>query len=152
MTYTCDVGYTLQGSKSRTCQPNGQRIRRVPQCQHALTQQIALYTRLKWIDVYYISYIDILLKGCHSLTCQMEGHALIVISAYSSHQLQWSWYSHKRPTHSLQYNLQLWRIWCMTYIGYINMAWPYSNMALCHMSIHATLEGYQSMCDCVVGR
>ena len=30
--YTCDVGYTLQGSNSRTCQSNGQWSGSVPQC------------------------------------------------------------------------------------------------------------------------
>ena len=30
--YTCDVGYTLQGSTSRTCQSNGQWSGSVPQC------------------------------------------------------------------------------------------------------------------------
>ena len=32
VTYTCDVGYTLQGSNSRTCQSNGEWSGRVPQC------------------------------------------------------------------------------------------------------------------------
>ena len=32
VTYTCDVGYTLQGSNSRTCQPDGQWSGSVPQC------------------------------------------------------------------------------------------------------------------------
>ena len=32
VTYTCDVGYTRQGSNSRTCQSNGQWSRSVPQC------------------------------------------------------------------------------------------------------------------------
>ena len=32
VTYTCDVGYTLQGSNSRTCQSNGQWNGSVPQC------------------------------------------------------------------------------------------------------------------------
>ena len=32
VTYTCDVGYTLQGSDSRTCQSNGQWSGSVPQC------------------------------------------------------------------------------------------------------------------------
>ena len=33
VTYTCDVGYTLQGSNSRTCQSDGQWSESVPQCQ-----------------------------------------------------------------------------------------------------------------------
>ena len=33
VTYTCDVGYTLQGANSRTCQSNGQWSGSVPQCQ-----------------------------------------------------------------------------------------------------------------------
>ena len=36
MTYTCDVGYTLQGSNSRTCQSNGQWTGSLPQCQRTL--------------------------------------------------------------------------------------------------------------------
>ena len=32
VTYTCDVGYTLQGSNSRTCQSNGQWSGSVPEC------------------------------------------------------------------------------------------------------------------------
>ena len=32
VTYTCDVGYTLQGSNSRTCQSNGQWTESIPQC------------------------------------------------------------------------------------------------------------------------
>ena len=32
VTYTCDVGYTLQGSNSRTCQSDGQWSGSVPQC------------------------------------------------------------------------------------------------------------------------
>ena len=32
VTYTCDVGYSLQGSNSRTCQSNGQWSGGAPQC------------------------------------------------------------------------------------------------------------------------
>ena len=32
VTYTCDVGYTLQGSNIRTCESDGQWSRSVPQC------------------------------------------------------------------------------------------------------------------------
>ena len=32
VTYTCDVGYTLQGSNSRTCQSSGRWSGSVPQC------------------------------------------------------------------------------------------------------------------------
>ena len=32
VTYTCDAGYTLQGSNSRTCQSSGQWNGSVPQC------------------------------------------------------------------------------------------------------------------------
>ena len=32
VTYICDVGYTLQGSNSRTCQDNGQWSGSLPQC------------------------------------------------------------------------------------------------------------------------
>ena len=37
VTYTCDVGYTLQGSNSRTCQSNGQWSGSVPQCNREFT-------------------------------------------------------------------------------------------------------------------
>ena len=36
VTYTCDVGYTLQGSNSRTCQTNGQWSGSVPRCNREL--------------------------------------------------------------------------------------------------------------------
>ena len=36
VTYTCDVGYTLQGSNSRTCQSNGQWSGSLPQCNRML--------------------------------------------------------------------------------------------------------------------
>ena len=36
VTYTCDVGYTLQGSKSRTCQSSGLWNGSVPQCNREL--------------------------------------------------------------------------------------------------------------------
>ena len=36
VTYTCDVGYTLQGSNSRTCQSSGQWSGSVPQCSRML--------------------------------------------------------------------------------------------------------------------
>ena len=32
VTYTCDVGYTLQGANSRTCQSDGQWSGSAPQC------------------------------------------------------------------------------------------------------------------------
>ena len=36
VSYTCDVGYTLQGSNSRTCQSNGQWKSRIPSCKRML--------------------------------------------------------------------------------------------------------------------
>ena len=36
VTYTCDVGYTLQGSNSRTCQSDGQWSGSIPQCNRKL--------------------------------------------------------------------------------------------------------------------
>ena len=42
VTYTCDVGYTLQGSNSRTCQSNGQWSESVPQCDCKLVQCAAI--------------------------------------------------------------------------------------------------------------
>ena len=38
VTYTCDVGYTLQGSISRTCQSSGQWSGSVPQCNRKFYQ------------------------------------------------------------------------------------------------------------------
>ena len=37
VTYTCDVGYTLQGSNSRTCQSSGLWSGSVPQCTRMLS-------------------------------------------------------------------------------------------------------------------
>ena len=37
VTYTCDVGYTLQGANSRTCQSDGQWSGSVPQCNRTLS-------------------------------------------------------------------------------------------------------------------
>ena len=37
VTYTCGVGYTLQGSNSRTCQSDGQWSGSVPQCRSEFT-------------------------------------------------------------------------------------------------------------------
>ena len=37
VTYTCDVGYTLQGASSRTCQADGQWSGSVPQCSREFT-------------------------------------------------------------------------------------------------------------------
>ena len=38
VTYTCNVGYTLQGSNSRTCQSSGKWSGSVPQCNRELTK------------------------------------------------------------------------------------------------------------------
>ena len=43
VTYTCDVGYTLQGSNSRTCQSSGQWSGSVPQCSSELEIQGSIY-------------------------------------------------------------------------------------------------------------
>ena len=43
VTYTCDVGYTLQGSNSRTCQFNGQWNGSVPQCSSELEIQGSIF-------------------------------------------------------------------------------------------------------------
>ena len=37
VTYTCNAGYTLEGSNSRTCQFTGQWSGSVPQCNRELT-------------------------------------------------------------------------------------------------------------------
>ena len=42
VTYTCDVGYTLQGSNSRTCQSSGQWSGSVPHCTCKLLKFIEL--------------------------------------------------------------------------------------------------------------
>ena len=42
VTYTCDVGYTLQGANSRTCQSNGQWSGSVPQCKSMFLQTFAV--------------------------------------------------------------------------------------------------------------
>ena len=44
VTYTCDVGYTLQGSNSRTCQSNGQWSGSVPQYQRMLYHVFMVYS------------------------------------------------------------------------------------------------------------
>ena len=58
VTYTCDVGYTLQGSNSRTCQSNGQWSGSVPQCigmlvymwvtGHILIEELAIHLLQVW--------------------------------------------------------------------------------------------------------
>ena len=40
--YTCDEGYTLQGSNSRTCQSDGQWSGSVPQCKGMFLQTFAV--------------------------------------------------------------------------------------------------------------
>ena len=42
VTYTCDVGYTLQGSNNKTCQSSGQWSGSVPQCNGMLLQTYAV--------------------------------------------------------------------------------------------------------------
>ena len=42
VTYTCDVGYTLQGSNSRTCQSDLQWSGSVPQCNCEFTVALIL--------------------------------------------------------------------------------------------------------------
>ena len=48
-TYTCDSGYTLQGSNSRTCQASGQWSGSVPQCNREL-KFWSTVTGLNWIN------------------------------------------------------------------------------------------------------
>ena len=47
VTYTCDVGYTLQGSNSRTCQSDGLWSGSVPQCSCELGSKIAIIWQYK---------------------------------------------------------------------------------------------------------
>ena len=42
VTYTCDVGYILQGSNSRTCQPNGQWNGSMPECNGTSYKELAV--------------------------------------------------------------------------------------------------------------
>ena len=42
VTYTCDVGYTLLGSNSRTCQSDGQWSGSVPQCNREFDNEYTL--------------------------------------------------------------------------------------------------------------
>ena len=46
--YTCDVGYTLQGANSRTCQSSGQWTRSVPQCSRKFIRV--------WIQFYFLNH------------------------------------------------------------------------------------------------
>ena len=50
VTYTCDVGYTLQGSNSRTCQSSGQWSGSVPQCKgmSELIEGVAIHPHQLW--------------------------------------------------------------------------------------------------------
>ena len=57
MTYTCDVGYTLQGSNSRTCQFNGQWSGSVPQCICKLT--IFLHCVCVLISLFLFQYVQL---------------------------------------------------------------------------------------------
>ena len=61
VTYTCDVGYTLQGSNSRVCQSNGQWSGSVPQCQVSrlsmLQSVVFLQLMISKIYIVYKSYI-----------------------------------------------------------------------------------------------
>ena len=61
VTYTCDVGYTLQGSNSRTCQSSGQWSGSVPQCSSELNYHLLCWCshsfELLHIHTYVISGI-----------------------------------------------------------------------------------------------
>ena len=49
VTYTCDVGYTLQGSNSRTCQSSGRWSGSVPQCSCEFSSNIIVEIVLLYI-------------------------------------------------------------------------------------------------------
>ena len=56
VTYTCDVGYTLQGSNSRTCQSSGKWNGSVPQCTGIHTvyiQYICLFCTVFNMEEFY---------------------------------------------------------------------------------------------------
>ena len=57
-TYTCDVGYTLQGSNSRTCQSNGQWSGSVPQCNGMIVSKTSAM-KLRLYTIYNASIIYI---------------------------------------------------------------------------------------------
>ena len=128
MTYTCDAGYTLQGSNSRSCQSNGQWSGSVPQCtcklllirgveihgvfSTLLLQQsgilgpavqwvVSLLQQIKYIAQQWIKHTPVSCLVCGFLTSHWN-HGFP-----PSNWLRWSWYSYKWSTQSLQYNLQL---------------------------------------------
>ena len=192
VTYTCDVGYTLQGSNSRTCQSDGQWSGSVPQCTcKLLFISFSSLCLCKMHFSFFITFPSALLWLCiavcmwliwpiHNTQTQYLSEVARIRSPFHSkrhhaafndaistlpfsrlcfniriHQstLWWqfrykslsmwslpypipscillcyilfftclfscwlwrSWYSHKWPTHSLQYNLQLCsdlHLWC----------------------------------------
>ena len=70
--YTCDVGYTLQGSNRRTCQSNGQWSGSVPQCigksvRNLLNMQRNLVNAQPvWQDKYKDKRSEISQSACHT--------------------------------------------------------------------------------------
>ena len=63
VTYTCDVGYTLQGSNSRTCQSDGQWSGSVPPCNRKF---IFEYNLTFTIVLFYVSVCN------YSATCLLK--------------------------------------------------------------------------------
>ena len=69
VTYTCDAGYTLQGSNSRTCQSNGQWSGSVPQCNRELV--CLLHLIMKWC--YYVNVCRLPITATCTSPCQNGG-------------------------------------------------------------------------------
>ena len=64
VTYTCDVGYTLQESNSRTCQSSGQWSGSVPQCNCEL-----LSAELKYMLAIGLEFLNCISTYTHAHLC-----------------------------------------------------------------------------------
>ena len=79
VTYTCDVGYTLQGSNSRTCQSNGQWSGSVPQCIGKSVRNLYKHNRSK-----------ISQSACHTGSCSCNVTTMQVQKQISYGLYSWS--------------------------------------------------------------
>ena len=85
VTYTCDVGYTLQGTSNRICQSNGQWSESVPQCNCEFSVQLAsnLFCCSSFLYCVIMADNSNLVSSCNhclctitavcSITCQNDG-------------------------------------------------------------------------------